>query len=248
MIQELPGASKLKDYVWQNFLEGGSVVYLFFFLVLNYFVRPLGGRHAAVIPALPEDYGETGLLANHHPDQRVREQRRRQSITIHEKEEPHSPPLLQQVQPQTPTQIPMHPGLTTIVLPPPTTAETLNIQEYQPPIERRATKGRGSTRGGSHHEGSPAPHTRRSPSHTRTISRSENTKSNPRSDSGVSAKLAAAAGSPYIDPNALQPSPPPVPKTFASIMNAYPTSDAGTPKAVNGNGNASESISNPGSE
>ncbi|TFY71071.1 hypothetical protein EVG20_g1934 [Dentipellis fragilis] len=40
LIQELPNADRLKDYVWQNFQEGG----------------PLGGRHAAVIPALPEDY------------------------------------------------------------------------------------------------------------------------------------------------------------------------------------------------
>ncbi|KAH9936128.1 uncharacterized protein B0H18DRAFT_950524 [Fomitopsis serialis] len=39
LIQELPNAHQLKDYVWQHFVEGG----------------PLGGRHAAVIPALPED-------------------------------------------------------------------------------------------------------------------------------------------------------------------------------------------------
>ncbi|KAH6911496.1 transforming growth factor beta regulator 1 [Coprinopsis sp. MPI-PUGE-AT-0042] len=40
LIQELPGADKLKNYVWQYFIEGG----------------PLGGRHASVIPALPEEY------------------------------------------------------------------------------------------------------------------------------------------------------------------------------------------------
>ncbi|EEB91383.1 hypothetical protein MPER_10262, partial [Moniliophthora perniciosa FA553] len=46
LIQELPGADRVRigtpggSYVWQNFVEGG----------------PLGGRHAAVIPALPEDY------------------------------------------------------------------------------------------------------------------------------------------------------------------------------------------------
>ena len=215
LIQGLPGASSLKDYVWQNFVEGGSVVFFFSHpsSFLKDLVRPLGGRHAAVIPALPEDYGETGLLANHHPDQRVREQRRRQSIT--NKEEPQSPPPLQQVQPQTPTQTPMHPGLTTIVLPPPTTAETLNIHEYHPPIERRPTKGRGSMRWGSN---SPGPNTRRSPSHTRTTSRSENAKSDSKPAAGV-------------DPSP----PPPVPKTFASIMNAYPAPD-GTPKATNGNG------------
>jgi len=40
LIQQLPNADKLRDYVWQHFLEGG----------------PLGGRHAAVIPALPDEY------------------------------------------------------------------------------------------------------------------------------------------------------------------------------------------------
>ncbi|KAJ7748006.1 F/Y rich C-terminus-domain-containing protein, partial [Mycena olivaceomarginata] len=40
LIQELPNADRLRDYVWQHFVEGG----------------PLGGRHAAVIPALPEEY------------------------------------------------------------------------------------------------------------------------------------------------------------------------------------------------
>ncbi|TBU44286.1 hypothetical protein BD309DRAFT_958810 [Dichomitus squalens] len=39
LIQELPHANQLKDYVWQHFTEGG----------------PLGGRHAAVIPALPDE-------------------------------------------------------------------------------------------------------------------------------------------------------------------------------------------------
>ncbi|KAF8264382.1 hypothetical protein EI94DRAFT_1805910 [Lactarius quietus] len=43
LIQELPGADRLKDYVWQNFVEGGSA-------------RPLGGRHATVVPALPDEY------------------------------------------------------------------------------------------------------------------------------------------------------------------------------------------------
>ncbi|EAU86330.1 transforming growth factor beta regulator 1 [Coprinopsis cinerea okayama7 len=40
LIQQLPNADKLKNYVWQIFIEGG----------------PLGGRHASVIPALPEEY------------------------------------------------------------------------------------------------------------------------------------------------------------------------------------------------
>ncbi|KAJ6584055.1 hypothetical protein DFH09DRAFT_1028942 [Mycena vulgaris] len=44
LIQELPNADRLRDYVWQHFVEGG----------------PLGGRHAAVIPALPEEYEKVG--------------------------------------------------------------------------------------------------------------------------------------------------------------------------------------------
>ncbi|ETW81887.1 hypothetical protein HETIRDRAFT_246221, partial [Heterobasidion irregulare TC 32-1] len=40
LIQELPNADRLQNYVWQNFYEGGQ----------------LGGRHAAVVPALPEEY------------------------------------------------------------------------------------------------------------------------------------------------------------------------------------------------
>ncbi|KAJ2914714.1 hypothetical protein MD484_g5689, partial [Candolleomyces efflorescens] len=40
LIQQLPNSDRLRDYVWQTFVEGG----------------PLGGRHAAVIPALPEEY------------------------------------------------------------------------------------------------------------------------------------------------------------------------------------------------
>ncbi|TCD70156.1 hypothetical protein EIP91_004626 [Steccherinum ochraceum] len=47
LIQELPGADMLKDYVWQKFVEGG----------------PLGGRHAAVIPALPEDHENNIMYA-----------------------------------------------------------------------------------------------------------------------------------------------------------------------------------------
>ncbi|KAF7327789.1 hypothetical protein MKEN_00358700 [Mycena kentingensis (nom. inval.)] len=39
LIQELPNADRLRDYVGQHFLEGG----------------PLGGRHAAVLPATPGD-------------------------------------------------------------------------------------------------------------------------------------------------------------------------------------------------
>ncbi|KAI0700375.1 hypothetical protein C8T65DRAFT_657892 [Cerioporus squamosus] len=48
LIQELPHANQLKDYVWQHFVEGG----------------PLGGRHAAVIPALPDEHEPSSPGAN----------------------------------------------------------------------------------------------------------------------------------------------------------------------------------------
>ncbi|KAG7088086.1 hypothetical protein E1B28_012116 [Marasmius oreades] len=50
LIQQLPNADKLRDYVWQNFVEGG----------------PLGGRHAAVVPALPEDYGSSMAMGAYY--------------------------------------------------------------------------------------------------------------------------------------------------------------------------------------
>nr|GAT44770.1 predicted protein [Mycena chlorophos] len=51
LIQGLPNADRLRDYVWQHFVEGG----------------PLGGRHAAVIPALPEEYKSTTPLGSYYP-------------------------------------------------------------------------------------------------------------------------------------------------------------------------------------
>ncbi|KAJ7575141.1 F/Y-rich N-terminus-domain-containing protein [Mycena floridula] len=51
LIQELPNSNKLRDYVWQQFVEGGQ----------------LGGRHAAVIPALPEDYDAVHPVRPYYP-------------------------------------------------------------------------------------------------------------------------------------------------------------------------------------
>ncbi|KAF9013131.1 F/Y rich C-terminus-domain-containing protein [Cyathus striatus] len=56
LIQELPNANRLRDYVWQNFVEGG----------------PLGGRHAAVIPALPEEYDASHPIGAYYPDRNKR--------------------------------------------------------------------------------------------------------------------------------------------------------------------------------
>lgn len=205
-----------------------------------------------MIPALPEDYQEQGTLANHHPNHLIREQRRQ--LSIGDKQETLEPTLMQ-VLPQQPQQQQMHSGLQTIVLPPPTTSETLTIQEYQPPgaqAEKRGPRGRASTRG-SHQSESPTPASQRPPSpRPRTVSRSEALPGS-RSSSAkpdVQPSASAQGRSPYL---ANQPSPPPVPPTFASIMNAYPAPDSTpTPASGNGhpppNGNASGSASNADSE
>ncbi|KAJ7486206.1 F/Y rich C-terminus-domain-containing protein [Mycena galericulata] len=63
LIQELPNADRLRDYVWQHFVEGG----------------PLGGRHAAVIPALPEEYDKAMPVGPYYPP--------RPRIPVREREE-----------------------------------------------------------------------------------------------------------------------------------------------------------------
>ncbi|KAG6840235.1 hypothetical protein C0991_008019 [Blastosporella zonata] len=59
LIQELPNADRLRDYVWQTFVEGG----------------PLGGRHAAVIPALPEEYDASIPIGAYYPTERDKRKR-----------------------------------------------------------------------------------------------------------------------------------------------------------------------------
>jgi hypothetical protein len=218
--------------------------------------RPLGGRHAAVIPALPEDYQDQGALAAHHPDHQVKEQRRRTSVS--DKEELPSPTVSQH-RTSTPSQQQPQQGLTTIILPPPTTAETLTIQEYKPPSKdnttKRVTRGRAAARNGSQSESpTPAATTRRSPSmRTRGSSRNE-AAAQSRSGSVQPAAPQQSSGqtvSPYIRDH---PSPPPVPATLASIMNAYPGPGPAAPEStnettqVNGSGNSNGSASNGGSE
>lgn len=209
--------------------------------MLTHTQRPLGGRHAAVIPALPEDYQEQGTLAAHHPDLQIREQRRRASMS--EKEERHSPPAVPQPRIQTPLQS----HLQTIILPPPTTSETLNIHEYQPPgkEEKRTTRGRTSAAaaGRGSHSQSPTPGASQATMRTRSSRIEAAAQSRPGSVqppgqtstivlAPAPAQPRVAQGSPPAESAAGQTnispyirdhqSPPPVPATFASIMNAYP--------------------------
>ncbi|OJA20192.1 hypothetical protein AZE42_04616 [Rhizopogon vesiculosus] len=153
LIQELPNADRLRDYVWQNFVEGG----------------PLGGRHAAVVPALPED--QSNVVDGHVDD-------------IHSYA--HPPPHLQS-QP-----------FTTIVLPPPQSADTLSIHEYRPPSQRDNEDRRHVHSHNTRQHANPSPPIMPPPQQQQ---------------------------SPYLT-GANAPAPQPVPATFASIMNAYPTPSA----------------------
>lgn len=67
LIQGLSGADQLRDYVWQNFHEGGWVTVTLLLVhsiyqgqfpwrIFRLGSRPLGGRHASVVPALPDEY------------------------------------------------------------------------------------------------------------------------------------------------------------------------------------------------
>jgi len=160
LIQELPNADRLRDYVWQNFVEGG----------------PLGGRHAAVVPALPED--QSSIADGHAEDIHS---------YIH-------PPAHLQSQP-----------FTTIVLPPPQSADTLSIHEYRPPSQRDIEDRRQNT---SHSQS------------TRQLANPSPPNMTPTSQASPPPQQQQ---SPYL---AGANAPLPVPATFASIMNAYPAPSA----------------------
>ncbi|KAG6816817.1 hypothetical protein H0H87_002660 [Tephrocybe sp. NHM501043] len=187
LIQELPNAGRLRDYVWQKFNEGG----------------PLGGRHAAVIPALPEEYDASMPIGAYYPT--PRDKRKQEASNPVETPTPkgisHYPQhiiaqaeaqraqqhALQQaqqmaVQPLQPTEPSGTNSQQPVPQPPAPQIDTslMNFQEYRHPVTNPGTSD------GSTTEGTAPPVT----------------------------------------------SSPPVPATFASIMNAFPAgtgSSAPTP-------------------
>ena len=189
--------------------------------------RPLGGRHAAVIPALPEEYDSATAGAYHPADREKDPGRDRRG------DDPSGSPPYQQISAHhlspSPPQ-PLQPGVTQIVLPPPTSSETLNIQEYHPPPQKESDK---RTTRGTNHAVSPSPTSTRS---QRRTSRSPSARTNAdhyppphahhtRSSSRLSRPDSSSSTnqpSPYL----ANASPPPVPATFASILNAYPAPSA----------------------
>ncbi|KAG9308865.1 hypothetical protein JVU11DRAFT_11324 [Chiua virens] len=186
LIQELPNADRLRDYVWQHFVEGG----------------PLGGRYAAVIPALPEDHDPNAPNDGFVDD----------TMTAHYTHPPPPPPPHIQSQ-----------SFTTILLPPPAQADTLSIHEYRPPPAKEFDSKRQNTSNTncsiSH------------PSNTRSHAHTNSTSSPNLNPSGSplpnhansSTPIPPPQQPPYVNASAA----PAVPATFASIMNAYPPQPSG---------------------
>jgi hypothetical protein len=223
--------------------------------------RPLGGRHAAVIPALPEEYDASVPMGPYYVPDRERDKDRR------DVDEKTMSPNLSHAQQQ---QLALQPGLTQIVLPPPTTSETLNIQEYQPPaplskekgpVEKRVTRmsARAASPSSSPYRKaslSPTPYYPPPPHahghHTRSASQASRMREESSSSSPPLAPAPAPQPSPYMttaggvantsggSSSSPPPLPPPVPATFASIMNAYPapaaTSRPGSRAGFDANG------------
>ncbi|KAH0585868.1 hypothetical protein H2248_007152 [Termitomyces sp. 'cryptogamus'] len=150
LIQELPNADRLRDYVWQTFIEGG----------------PLGGRHAAVIPALPEEYDSSMPIGAYYPTQSERERRAREAggvpdsprdisgnshypRHVHLQAERHKHQTTQQLgelsasgqQPATQTQAPSQ-----------IETSLMNLQEFRPQLATSADRTRPQVPDGLHTE------------------------------------------------------------------------------------------------
>ncbi|KAI0755106.1 hypothetical protein C8Q80DRAFT_1299820 [Daedaleopsis nitida] len=254
LIQELPHANQLKDYVWQHFVEGG----------------PLGGRHAAVIPALPDEQDESSPGANgngyfedpelmhspglapsaHSPAQAVLGRHGELQIIQVEKEDPSLRPRSNAPASQVPPMKPL----------------TFH-QEYPAPSEptHRGRRGSRTSNAGGYDEYPTSNAMHVDSPHSRTASRSpvmhrerdrgdrEHDRFSPthalpppaiphsRSQSSLpSPHHRLPYESHATVPNNAEPvyragtPPPPVPATFASIMNAYPAPPMASPPANEG--------------
>ncbi|EMD39574.1 hypothetical protein CERSUDRAFT_80961 [Gelatoporia subvermispora B] len=210
LLQELPNADKLKNYVWQQFTEGG----------------PLGGRHAAVIPALPEDQEGSAAPAGYYMD--------RDGMDIDQRDRPRELQII-----QVDTEDTGHLRLASGAVKP-----LLFHQEYAQEYARSAeherereheprSSGRRNSRGGASayadyaEHASPPPH--RPTSHSPSLPRDRYAHSPSQHTRSHGQSPHMHHHSPYQASNgaASSPPPPPVPPTFASIMNAYPAAPRG---------------------
>ncbi|RDB14850.1 hypothetical protein Hypma_016380 [Hypsizygus marmoreus] len=208
LIQELPNADRLRDYVWQTFVEGG----------------PLGGRHAAVIPALPEEYDaslpigayqftqdklkrdatstpESPRGLAHYPQHIIAqaEAQRAQQQALQQASKGESSGQQQQLKGVSQAPVQQSVGG------PPTGSESMGYQDYHHGAGRTI---RQAPVGGS--AGGAAP----GPSHSQN-----------------GGHLQAQGQHSYLPDGGAPASStsPSVPATFASIMNAYPTQGAAGP-------------------
>jgi hypothetical protein len=186
------------------------LLFLYIYVCQLLLVRPLGGRHAAVIPALPEEYDSALPIGSYFPHDRDRGMIKREDSSRRIPGPAEGSTSAPQLQPS-----PQHvqAGVTQIVLPPPTTSETLTIQEYQPPTPKEYKLKMSDSGSPQFPPSSSQPQPTRS--YYRTRSDSGQSKSNSRSSS-------QSVPQPYqSNSNSSTSTPPPVPATFASIMNAY---------------------------
>ncbi|KAK0504292.1 F/Y rich C-terminus-domain-containing protein [Armillaria luteobubalina] len=121
LIQQLPNADKLRDYVWQNFVEGG----------------PLGGRHAAVIPALPEEYDSSMPIGPYYPSTSEKLRREQLAVQAGQPRKSHYPPHVmaraaQEAQNSARQQQQAHPPPQPIPQPQPMPQQSLPTSQPQP--------------------------------------------------------------------------------------------------------------------
>ncbi|KAF9485769.1 hypothetical protein BDN70DRAFT_795187 [Pholiota conissans] len=228
LLQELPNSDRLRDYVWQNFVEGG----------------PLGGRHAAVIPALPEEWDSSMPLGayypkrdsnpnpgvarglSHYPRHIIAQAEAQKAARLAEEQTQ----LQQQQQPiagpsglgsasssATASQHINQHELPHIMLSlGATTGGSLNIQEYQPPPNQSHTADKRTTRS----DGVTNTNSASSPSATARSTRAQGNHQQPQQQAtpvnGAETSALNADGS--------------MATTFASIMNAYPVPGVSTPQ------------------
>jgi len=115
--------------------------------------------------------------------------------------------------PPPPSHLPTQP-FTTILLPPPTTADTLNIHEYRPPpVKEPDPKRQNSSNSNSNISLS---------SNTRSRAHSHSASPNPNGSSPPHRVNTNTPVPPQPAPYVNASATPAVPATFANIMNAYP--------------------------
>ncbi|KDQ20903.1 hypothetical protein BOTBODRAFT_322035 [Botryobasidium botryosum FD-172 SS1] len=206
LIQELPGADQLRDYVWQNFVEGG----------------PLGGRHAAVSAAHHiEDVvlspSVNGKMPSLHGSQSSGDLRGRPDDMDYGPDDMGRGRLMDDVSPIDGAHYRPPPHM--LDMPHPHHAGQGNPYT-SPTLHRPSLSSNGSNSSG-HNGNTPHshPHPLPPPPQLSHPHHSSHPHQRPTSAHSTSSPYAQPPGPVHVG----YPSPvPPVPPAFASIMNAYP--------------------------